>query len=71
MLKIKVWLEDGKDLWCEEIRHKRPNKYMYAWSFKKLLNYIKEELYWQDIDESQITAIVLEDNYSYVEIGRD
>lgn len=47
----------GESLSLIEINHKSPRSYMMNWSFEKLLKYIKEECYWQDININSITAI--------------
>ena len=55
-MKICVILKDFSQ---EQINHKRPTTRMLDWDFSQLLNYIKEELYWQDINEEDIEAIQL------------
>lgn len=45
-----------------EIYHKHPRSYMLSWSFDKLLNYVKEECYWQDIDINKISGILFVNN---------
>lgn len=63
-LKISVWAnyeEDEKDdeLSLVELPYLRPRNYMLSWSFKRLLKYISEELYWQGIPEDNVKVIVI------------
>ena len=51
-----------------EIHHKDPRNYMFSWSFEKLLDYVKEECYFQDININMISCIVFcnkEEHWEY------
>lgn len=63
-LKISVWAnyeEDEKDdeLSLVELPLLKPRNYMLSWSFKRLLKYISEELYWKGISEDNVKTIVI------------
>ena len=50
-----------------EINHKSPRNYMLSWSFEKLLDYVKEECYWQDININMISCILFCNNEEHWE----
>lgn len=50
-----------------KINHKQPRRYMLSWSFDKLLNYVKEECYWQDINMNMISCILFVNNEEHWE----
>ena len=50
-----------------EIKHKNPRNYMLSWSFEKLLSYVKEECYWQDININMISCILFFNNEEHWE----
>lgn len=58
MNQIKVFtkedLEGGYD--GTILTHLRPRGYMTGYTFKQLLKYAREELYWADIKEEEITG---------------
>ena len=58
MNQIKVFtkedLEGGYD--GTILTHLRPRSYMTGYTFKQLLKYAREELYWADIKEDEITG---------------
>ena len=46
MKKLIAVIEEDGEISTEEIRHKRPQTYMLTdWTFDRLLNYIKDELW--------------------------
>lgn len=57
MLKVKIWTTDGAHI---ELRHLRPRRYMCGYSFERMMKYIKEELYWEDIEENDVSVIEIE-----------
>ena len=60
-MRIKVWYNDreyNEEGLCE-LRNLRPRRYMCGWSFEQLIKYIKEELYWNDIQEEDVLEIVI------------
>jgi hypothetical protein len=61
MLKIKVWYNDREynEVCVRELRNLRPRRYMCGWSFEQLIKYIKEELYWNDIQVEDVREIVI------------
>lgn len=61
-MRIKVWYNDieTKEEGCSRIlRNLKPRRYMTGWNFDKLVNYIKEEIEWEDIQQESITEIVI------------
>ena len=62
MLKVKVSYvdENGQSVYNHELRNLRPRRYMCGWSFDRMMKYIKEELYWDDIKEDSVTSITIE-----------
>lgn len=54
MIKIYVVTEENRKTYFTEIHHKRPRAYMTGYSFEQLMKYVKEELYWQEIDENDV-----------------
>lgn len=54
MLTVKIWYNGNE---YKQLRHLKPRRYMCGWDFKRLLNYIKEELYWEDIDSESVEVI--------------
>ena len=71
MLKIKVWFKDenGEDN-EKTLSNLRPRSYMTSWSFEKLMKYIKEELYWNDIEQDSVDVIEFETDYSLQSVVR-
>ena len=61
MIKIKVWVKENQESYCEELRNLRPRRYMCGWDYEKLLKYVGEELYWSDINEDDVEEIVIYD----------
>ena len=62
MLKIKVWYKDYEtnEEGCSKVlRNLKPRRYMCSWSFEQLMEYIKEELTWEDIKEELVEEIVI------------
>jgi hypothetical protein len=60
MFKIKVYYTDyetKEDGCCTTLKNLKPRRYMCAWSFDKLLKYISEELYWNDIEKDLVDEI--------------
>ena len=57
MTKVYAWTKDNRKV---EIRHKRPQRYMNGWDFKRALKYIEEELYWNDLEKDEIEVITFE-----------
>lgn len=61
MMKIKVWHKNAKtnEEGCRVLRNLKPRRYMTSWSFNQLINYVKEELYWEDIEKDSVVEIVI------------
>ena len=62
MLKIKVWYKDYEtnEEGCSKVlRNLKPRRYMCGWNFEQLMDYIKEELTWEDIKEELVEEIVI------------
>lgn len=58
MIKIRFWYKDENgENGLRELRNLKPRRYMCGWDFNRCLKYIKEELYWADIKEEQVTCI--------------
>ena len=55
MNQIQVYVEDS--YYPTIIPHKRPTLAHCGYTFSQLIKYIKEELYWLDINEEDITTI--------------
>lgn len=57
-LTISVWYKDKDgDFAKRELRNLKPRNYMLDYSFERLLKYISNELYWEDIHEDSVTSI--------------
>ena len=56
MLKISYWVDTYKTT----LRAKKPRSYMLSWSFDRLLDYIKSELEYREIDLKTVSCITLE-----------
>lgn len=72
MLKVKVSYfnkEYQEQVYNHELRNLKPRRYMCSWSFDKMLNYIKEELYWDDIDINSVTSITIENEKEHWQQG--
>nr|DAE44656.1 MAG TPA: hypothetical protein [Caudoviricetes sp.] len=54
MLTVKIWYNGNEH---KQLRCLKPRRYMCGWDFERLLKYIKEELYWEDIDSESIEVI--------------
>ena len=60
MIKVKVWtIDENEEVRSIELRNLRPRRYMCGWDFERMLKYVSEELYWEDIDKDKITSISL------------
>ena len=59
MKQIQIYTKDS--YYPTIIPHKRPNCSHLGKDFNELLKYIKEELYWLDIDEKDVTTIEIFD----------
>lgn len=59
MIKIRVITKEDIDGGYRgtELRNLKPRRYMCGLSFEQLLQYIKEELYWEDIKEDDVMEI--------------
>lgn len=59
MTKIRIYTKEDQETgyYGTELRNLRPRRYMNGWSFSQLLKYIKEELYWEDINEDDVMTI--------------
>lgn len=54
MIKVCVWT---KELRRVVLNNLRPRRYMCGWTFEQCLRYIKNELYFNDVDVSDIREI--------------
>ena len=60
MLQIRVYYKESKEEeLCSRVvlNHLKPRRYMCAWDFEKLLDYVSEELYWEDIEKDSVEEI--------------
>lgn len=58
MIKISFWTNGYE----RRLNNKRPQRYMCGWSFEKLLNYIKGELEYMEININEVDCISLKGN---------
>lgn len=59
-MRIVIWYDDKENREFnirKELRGLKPRLYMCGWSFKKMLKYIKEALYWMEIKPEQVDFI--------------
>lgn len=58
MIQVKVYtkedIENGYD--GTLLNHLRPRRYMTSYSFKEMMKYAREELYWADIKEEDVSG---------------
>ena len=47
------------------LRHLKPRSYMNGYSFKQLMKYAKEELYWEDIKEEDVVGFEIFNKYEH------
>ena len=58
-LTISVWTKENENFYKTELRRLRPRYAMLGYSFERLLKYISEELYWEDIAKDSVTSICI------------
>lgn len=56
MIKLNVWYERDGETCLTTLRCLRPRRYMCGWSFERVLAYAKEELWWADIQPTEVTS---------------
>ena len=58
MTQIKVFTKEDYEGGYDGtiLSHLRPRRYMTGYSFEELMNYVRKELYWNDIKEEDITC---------------
>lgn len=58
MIQIKVFTKEDTENGYDGtlLTHLKPRSYMCGYSFEQLLKYAREELYWADIKEEEITG---------------
>ena len=74
MLKIKVWYKNvNGESANRELRNLKPRSYMCSWEFSRLLKYIKDNLYWDEIDENlvEVIEIVNEKEHWFQSVSRN
>lgn len=61
MTKIKVYTKEDREYGSDgtELRMLKPRNYMTSYSFEQLMKYTKEELYWNDIEESDVIGFAI------------
>lgn len=57
MIKIRVWYKEDTGYCNVELSNLKPRRYMCGWDFNRCIKYIKEELYWMDIDVNKVEVI--------------
>lgn len=57
MLKVYVWTKESRKV---ELNYLKPRNYMCGWPFERAMKYIKNELYWNDINPEDVDVIVFE-----------
>ena len=67
MIKIYAITEENNKYYWTEIHHKRPRAYMTGYTFEQLMKYVKEELYWQDINEEEVLGFEITDKHCWTE----
>ena len=65
MIKIYAITEENNRYYWTEIHHKRPRAYMTSYTFEQLLNYVKEELYWEDINEEDVLGFTISNKHCW------
>ena len=58
-MKIRIWVKENQESYSQELRNLKPRRYMCGWDFERLLKYIEEELYWEDIEKEAVEEIVI------------
>ena len=58
-MKIRIWVKENQESYSQELRNLKPRRYMCSWNFERLLKYIEEELYWEDIEKESVEEIVI------------
>lgn len=63
MLKVKVYYKDENDRTHEKVlNYLKPRRYMCGYSFEQFLKYVKEELYWEDINKEEVYQFEVENS---------
>lgn len=68
MIKIIAITNDEREI---EIENKKPRYYMTSWDFKRLLKYVEDELYWEEIKKDEVKTIMLYNKEEQWEYGVD
>lgn len=61
MLQVFIYVQEEGYVGKMQLSRLRPRSYMTSWSFERLLKYVKEECYWNEVDLKDITAISIRD----------
>lgn len=61
-MKLNIWTKELQKITLSNLK---PRKYMLDWDFERRMNYIKEELYWEDIKEEDVEVIEIANEKSH------